>query len=154
MTHSLKVYPPVLFSRATSNIFNHYIVVMFVVEYSLFSSLVLALCWSTLMHPHPGSPSSATRHEHRDVCTRRILYLLVCVLYLTQDQELQHRPTSFQTLVVKMHNAAFTLFIQVSTIFYAQPLSIKQANTANSLHSSCPSRLHPPEMIEVKSSSY
>jgi len=48
-----------------------------------------------------------------------------------------------------MYDAAFTLFIKVSTIFYAQPLSIKQANTANSLHSSCPSRLHPPEMIDV-----
>ena len=123
---------------------------MFVVEYSLFASLVLALCWSTLMHPHPGSLSSAARHEHRDVCTRRSLYLLVCVMYLTQDQELQHRPTSqFQTLVVKMYDAAFTLFIKVSTIFYAQPLSIKQANTANSLHSFCPSRLHPPEMIAL-----
>jgi hypothetical protein len=59
--------------------------------------------------------SIAARHEHGDVCTPRILNLLVCVMYLTQDQEFQHRPTSFQTLVVKMYNAAFTLFIKVST---------------------------------------
>ncbi len=87
----------------TSTIFNHCIVVLLVVEYSLFASLVLAVCWSTLMHPHPGSLSSAARHEHRDVCTLRILYLLVCVMYLTLDQDLPHRPTSFQTLVVKMY---------------------------------------------------
>jgi hypothetical protein len=65
-----------------------------IVHYVLFSSMVLALCWSVMYHHHHHVDTGA-----QQVPTRSILLLGVGILYLALDDELHDESTPGHTFV-------------------------------------------------------